>query len=73
MCEQGVEFFAHLYTGNPNTHCTNDLQMVQDEFLQFGDAAALNIKTKCVFMLHQLMWECCSSTTANKHYIYSLH
>lgn len=47
--------------------------MVQDEFLQFGDAAALNIKTKCFFMLHQLMWECCSSTTANKHYIYSLH
>lgn len=39
-----VEFFAHLYTGNPNTHRSNDLQMVQDEFLQFGDAAALNEK-----------------------------
>lgn len=37
-------FFAHLYTGNPNTHCSDDLQMVQDEFLQFGDAAALNEK-----------------------------
>lgn len=43
-----VEFFAHLYAGNPNTHRSNDLQMVQDEFLQFGDAAALKWKTKCV-------------------------
>lgn len=39
-----VEFFAHLYTGNPNTHRSNDLQMVQDEFLQFSDAATLNEK-----------------------------
>lgn len=35
---------AHLYTGNPNTHCSYDLQMFQDEFLQFSDAATLNEK-----------------------------
>ncbi len=45
MCKQiadKVELFAHLYTGNPNTHRSNDLQMVQDEILQFSDAASLN-------------------------------
>lgn len=45
MCKQiadKVELFAHLYAGNPNTHRSNDLQMVQDEILQFSDAASLN-------------------------------
>lgn len=40
------EFFAHLYTSNPNAHSSNNLQMVQDEILQFSDAAPLNEKNK---------------------------
>lgn len=51
MCKQiveKVELFAHLYAGNPNTHRSNDFQMVQDEFLQFSDAATLNEKQRSV-------------------------
>ncbi len=47
FCQQlvgKVEFFAHLDTSNPNTHRSDDLQVVQDEFLQFSDAATLNEK-----------------------------
>lgn len=39
-------FFAHLYTSDPNTDGSNDLQVVQDEILQFSDATTLNEKQR---------------------------
>lgn len=39
-------FLAHLYTSNPNTDGSNDLQVVQDEILQFSDATTLNEKQR---------------------------
>lgn len=39
---------AHLYTGDPDAHRSDDLQVVQDEFLQFADAAALEGKHSVV-------------------------
>ena len=40
---------AHLHTGYTNTHCSYDLQMVQDEVLQFSDATSLErATTLCV-------------------------
>lgn len=50
---------THLYTCNPNADSSNNLQMFQDEFLQFADATALNEKTNSGFRLHQYMWEYC--------------
>lgn len=35
---------AHLYAGDPDAHRSDDLQMVEDEFLQFADAASLEEK-----------------------------
>lgn len=35
---------AHLHAGDPHAHGSDDLQVVQDELLQFADAAALEEK-----------------------------
>lgn len=36
---------ADLHTSYAHAHCTNDLQVVQNEVLQLCDAATLKIKT----------------------------
>lgn len=36
---------ADLHTSYAHAHCTNDLQVIQNEVLQLCDAATLKIKT----------------------------
>ena len=36
---------SHLHTGDPDADRPDNLQMLQDDLLQFGDATALKNKT----------------------------
>lgn len=42
---------AHLDAGDPDAHRSDDLQMVQDELLQFADAASLEEQQSIVCCL----------------------
>jgi len=46
MYKLTVDFSAHLHTSDPDAHPSDDLQVVQDEFLQLSDAASLKKKLK---------------------------